>query len=88
MRIEIAEMLVTNSDGRLTLQAQYSGRYMFGATTAAVVGDAPALLAAVVLATAQTYSDPSPSVVIDPDDLAAELGDLSSDDLGLSTIWY
>jgi hypothetical protein len=81
MRLEIAEALVDASEGRLDLYEDYSGRGMYGRTTAGVTGDSYDLFPALVELGIRIGEG-------ELEDMDIEEFHFSQDSMGLDTIWY
>ena len=88
MRIETAKALVEASnvyDVELRLYEDYSGRCMYGKTTAGVVGDLSDLLVAVAMAS-QTIAEVEDGC--EEDLFLRDLRGIRQDNMGRDTIWY
>jgi len=95
MDIEIAKLLVDH--GSLTLHEEYSGRGMYGSTTAAVVGSTPDLLDSICEAYKSLMEDLNMDGLKDDqidevfkqaEEIQNAVTQIRTDSLGYDTIFY
>ena len=84
MEIELAEKIVEAGDGEITLRERYSGRYMYGRETAAVIAPSMAFILQAVIERADLFVD---------EDGEPLFGDFTingfrSDNMGLDMVFY
>ena len=80
MNIDLAKLLVDYSNDNLSLREEYSGRGMYGSTTAGVVGSL------------DDFDEAVKKIMKNGDEderqLYADEGRFSTDNMGLDYIWY
>lgn len=83
MEFELAEKLVDIGDGDITLKEDYSGRYMGGRTTTAIVAPNMAFVLRMVIENADVFVDHETWY-----SLFEDIEEIRSDNMGLYMIFY